>query len=186
MCQLDNQLANYNIISVSATQLLHTMTFITMLNLHFYLQCILPLQPVRGNFSRVLAALNELKSLCRSVLPPRHCGPRGCVLEGLQQALAQFNRLSQNSKQVHYLGWSACVRWWIVVLIYVHSVFQAGCRFSERKYSQRNTVWHRISICIYIRAVIAVTESIYKSSCQDWLYWGIHCTEVFIVVSILI
>lgn len=140
MCQLDNQLANYNIISVSATQLLHTMTFITMLNLHFYLQCILPLQPVRGNFSRVLAALNELKSLCRSVLPPRHCGPRGCVLEGLQQALAQFNRLSQNSKQVHYLGWSACVRWWIVVLIYVHSVFQAGCRFSERKYSQRNTV----------------------------------------------
>ena len=65
------------------------------------LQCILPLLPVRGNFPRVLTALTELRSLTRSMVARQHL-MRGCVLEGLQEALTQFKRLSQNSKQVLY------------------------------------------------------------------------------------
>ncbi len=63
-----------------------------------YVQCIFPLQPVKGNFPRVMSAVNELRSLARSmVVRPQS---RGCLLEGLQDALAQFHRLSQNVRQV--------------------------------------------------------------------------------------
>ena len=44
-------------------------------------------------------ALNELKSLTRSMVAGRQ-HVRGCILEGLQEAIIQFNRLLQNSKQV--------------------------------------------------------------------------------------
>lgn len=63
------------------------------------MQCVLPLQPVRGNISRIQAALSEFKSLAKSVVARQHM-VRGCILEGLQEALAQFKRLSVNSKQV--------------------------------------------------------------------------------------
>ena len=44
-------------------------------------------------------ALNELKSLTRSMVAGQQ-HVRGCILEGLQEAIVQFNRLLQNSKQV--------------------------------------------------------------------------------------
>lgn len=58
---------------------------------------------MKGNFSRLLAALNELKSLSAGAV----CGRgqvKGCLLEGLQEALVQFKRLSQSSKQVSVCG----------------------------------------------------------------------------------
>ena len=71
------------------------------------IQCIYPLQPVKGNYSRVHAAMNELKSLASSLKARQisHTGTggggyRGCVLEGFQESLAQFQRFSQNFRQV--------------------------------------------------------------------------------------
>ena len=62
-------------------------------------QCLFPLQPVRGNFPRVMLALNELKSLSRSVLT-RRLNARDCILDGIKETLAQFSRMAQVSKQV--------------------------------------------------------------------------------------
>ena len=74
------------------------------------LQCIYPLQPVKGNYPRIHAAMNELKSLASSLKlrqTPSHAGGigyRGCVLEGFQESLAQFQRFSQNFRQVSDSG----------------------------------------------------------------------------------
>ena len=61
-------------------------------------QCIFPLQPVRGNYPRVHTALNELRSIAREVFVGTNS--RGCVLDGLQEALGQFHRVVQSSKPV--------------------------------------------------------------------------------------
>ena len=61
-------------------------------------QCIFPLQQVKGNHPRVHGALNELKTLARSMVVQSHS--KGCLLEGLQEALAQFHRMAQNYRQV--------------------------------------------------------------------------------------
>jgi len=66
--------------------------------MHTHTQCIFPLQQVKGNHSRVQAALNELKTLARSMLVQTHT--KGCLLEGLQEALAQFHRMAQSMRQV--------------------------------------------------------------------------------------
>ena len=57
---------------------------------------------MKGNFPRIHAAMSELKSLASSlkVRQTSHTGYRGCVLEGFQESLAQFQRFSQNFRQV--------------------------------------------------------------------------------------
>jgi len=54
---------------------------------------------VKGNFPRILLALNELKSLSRSVLARKTSGG-DCILDGVKESLAQFSRMSHLSKQV--------------------------------------------------------------------------------------
>ena len=61
-------------------------------------QCILPLQAVKGNYPRILTALNQLKSVARDVSVDSRS--RGCVLDGLQETLVQFQRLNQTSRPV--------------------------------------------------------------------------------------
>ena len=59
---------------------------------------------MKGNYPRVHAAMSELKSLASSlkVRQTPHAGSsyRGCVLKGFQESLAQFQRFSQNFRQV--------------------------------------------------------------------------------------
>ena len=73
------------------------LTHFGLMILGVYPDCILPLQPIRSNLHRVQAALSELKSagLETSV----RTNSRGCVLEGIQKALEQFQRVTQNTKQ---------------------------------------------------------------------------------------
>lgn len=65
-------------------------------------QCILPLQPIAGNFAKVLAALGELKALAKPAFGLSHSNSsKGCLLEGLQEAMAQFKcATTQGPKQV--------------------------------------------------------------------------------------
>ena len=65
---------------------------------HRRAQCILPLQAVKGNYPRILTALNQLKLVARDVSVDSRS--RGCVLEGLQETLVQFHRLNQTSRPV--------------------------------------------------------------------------------------
>ncbi len=62
-------------------------------------QVIYPLQVISGNMARLTSALKELGSLGRNMVA-RQCPTRGCLLEGLQEALAQFSRLPQTYRQV--------------------------------------------------------------------------------------
>ena len=71
---------------------------VTPICTHMHTQCIFPLQQVKGNHPRVHGALNELKTLARSMVVQSHT--KGCLLEGLQEALAQFHRMAQNYRQV--------------------------------------------------------------------------------------
>ena len=61
--------------------------------MYMLMQCLFPLQPVRGNTQRVSIAL-------KSVGQEMSMSASGCVVEGIQEALEQFQRLTQNSKQV--------------------------------------------------------------------------------------
>ena len=65
-------------------------------------QCLFPLQPLKGNYSRVQSALRELHSITSHYIGRggvRDSMIRGSLLDGIQEALSQFNRLLQATKQ---------------------------------------------------------------------------------------
>ena len=69
-------------------------------------QCLFPLQPLKGNYSRVQSALRELHSITSHYIGRGGVGGgvrdsmiRGSLLDGIQEALSQFNRLLQATKQ---------------------------------------------------------------------------------------
>ena len=62
-------------------------------------QCLLPLQPLRGSFPRVQAALGELASLAQNLVCQRG-QVRSSLLDGIQEALTQFRNHTLSLKQV--------------------------------------------------------------------------------------
>ena len=58
---------------------------------------------MKGNFPRVHAALSELDSFARQLISDHRGHTRSSLLDGIQEALTQFNRLSLSLKQVHTL-----------------------------------------------------------------------------------
>ena len=86
--------------------LLNPVTNTTLsLSLSLCPQCLFPLQPLKGNYSRVQSALRELHSITSHYIGRGGVGGvrdsmiRGSLLDGIQEALSQFNRLLQATKQ---------------------------------------------------------------------------------------
>ena len=69
------------------------------------MQCIFPLQPIKGNMQRVYIAM---ESIAREVRVRVTCG--GCIVEGVHEALEQFHRVTQNSKQVSASSTLCCIQ----------------------------------------------------------------------------
>ncbi|XP_019850609.1 PREDICTED: meiosis 1 arrest protein-like [Amphimedon queenslandica] len=76
--------------------------------LRTYTECLFPLQPLKGNYSRVQSALLELYSITNRYIGGKEGGGgvarhssliRGSLLDGMQEALSQFQRLLQATKQ---------------------------------------------------------------------------------------
>ena len=68
--------------------------------LYSCLQCLFPMQPIRSNAQRVSAALKCLAQEAQCLIGSAPSSET-CLLDGLQEVLAQFHRLSHNSKQVN-------------------------------------------------------------------------------------
>ncbi|CAI8023081.1 hypothetical protein GBAR_LOCUS13514 [Geodia barretti] len=63
-----------------------------------YPKCLFPMQPIRSNAQRVSAALKCLAQEAQCLVGSAPSSET-CLLDGLQEVLAQFHRLSHNSKQ---------------------------------------------------------------------------------------
>ena len=66
------------------------------------MQCLFPMQHIRSNSQRVSVALKSLATEAQSLTRSSSSSlPDSCLVDGLQEALLQFHRLTQNSKQVN-------------------------------------------------------------------------------------